>query len=539
MSLLGSGEGKTRHNGEHLWSLKERRGAICFVSALALFAFLIHGYHPFAEDGGLYLAGVKRVLKPGMYPYQSGFVLGHLRFSVFAPVLASVVRTSGIGLEALLLMTYLATTWATLWSAWLLAERCFRGEARFGAVGLLATWLALPVAGTSLMLMDPYVTARSISTPCILLALYYALNFLMRWRQHDEYDIPSLTKTGVWLLGAALMHPLMAAYGFGSIIALGAGAAQRRKTWLLATAALCGASILLATILRIVGQPESADYRQVAMSRYYWFLSQWHWYEWIGLAGPMLILGFTAFARAGKDDNPARISLARMSITAGSAVVIVALLFARPHAESLLVARLQPLRIFQIVYTIMILFVGAQLSIWLGKRKLHWVATFGVLAAIMFYSERQTFPSSTHIELPSRRQSNSWVQAFEWIRNNTPKDALFALDSDYITKPGEDAQSFRAIAERSALPDYSKDGGEAAITPSLTKAWEVGQTLQAKLSERSDSDRIASLRPAGVSWVVLAHQAVTAFPCAYTNAAVKVCRVPQQIPSGPLLQALR
>jgi hypothetical protein len=233
-----------------------------------------------------------------------------------------------------------------------------------------------------------------------------------------------------------------------------------------------------------------------------------------------------------------------MCITAGTASVVVALLFARPDSASLIVARLQPLRIFQIIYTVMILFVGAQLSLWLGRKKLQWAATFGVLATIMFFAECQTFPSSHHIELPSEQQKNSWVQAFEWIRNNTPKDDLFALDSDYITKPGEDAQSFRAIAERSALPDYSKDGGEAAITPSLTSAWKMGQTLQFRLSERSDQDRIATLAPAGVDWMVLTKDANTSLPCAYANGAVKVCHLPAQplrnrVIRGSVLEARR
>ena len=52
------------------------------------------------------------------------------------------------------------------------------------------------------------------------------------------------------------------------------------------------------------------------------------------------------------------------------------------------------------------------------------------------------------------------------------------LDSHYITSPGEDAQSFRAIAERSAMPDYSKDGGEASIMPGLTSAWMSGVVAQ-------------------------------------------------------------
>jgi hypothetical protein len=505
---------------------QENRSAIYLVTALTVVALLIHGYHPFAEDGGLYLAGIKRVLEPGMYPLESGFVLGHLRFSVFAPVLALVVRISGAKLETILLLLYLGAIWTTLWAGWLIARRCFQGRGRVGAVALLATWLTMPIAGTSLMLMDPYVTARSISTPCTMLALVYAFDFLSQWHRYGELDREAMAKLGIALAIAALMHPLMAAYGFGCVLALGVAVTRRRRTWLIGMAALCVSAIAVATILRMVGQPESESYRQVAMSRYYWFLKEWHWYEWIGLAGPLVILGYTAFGLRRKNHSPAQIALARMCIVAGTAAGLVALIFARPDATNLLVARLQPLRVFQIIYIVMILFVGAQLTTWFGDKKLLRTITFAALAAIMFTAERETFPSSAHIELPMERQNNEWVQAFEWIRNNTPKGALFALDADYITKPGEDAQSFRAIAERSVLPDYSKDGGEAAITPSLADSWKAGQFLQSRLSERTDGDRIASLKPAGVNWVVLSRKAVTAFRCDYANAAVKVCRLP-------------
>jgi hypothetical protein len=508
------------------------------VTALTLLAFLVHGYHPFAEDGGLYLAGIKRVLDPGMFPHEAGFVMGHLRFSLFAPGVAALVRLSGMRLETVLVLLYIASIWATLWAAWLMAARSFHGKAHLGAVALLATWLTLPVAGTSLMLMDPYVTARSISTPCILVALAYALEFLMQWQQSGRYDREALIKIILAMIVAGSMHPLMAAYGFGCLLALGAVIVGRQK-WLIAMSGLSVFAVTAGAILRYAAQPESSGYKQVAMSRYYWFLGQWHWYEWLGLVGPMVILGFVASVTQKRKNSFAFVSLARACVAAGTAALLVALIFARPNTTNLLVARLQPLRVFQTIYIVMILFVGAQLGTWLGTRKLRWAVTFAVLLTIMFFAERKTFPDSAHIELSSERQSNAWVQAFEWIRTNTPRDALFALDADYITKPGEDAQSFRAIAERSALPDYSKDGGEAAITPSLTEDWRLGQTLQAKLSERSDKERVASLRPAGVTWVVLARGAVTSFRCEYANTAVKVCHLPTGNFSSSYLEASR
>jgi hypothetical protein len=150
-----------------------------------------------------------------------------------------------------------------------------------------------------------------------------------------------------------------------------------------------------------------------------------------------------------------------------------------------------------------------------------------LLGAIMFAFARSAFPASRHLEFPWTTPRNPWVQAFLWIRDNTPKDALFALDADYINAPSENAQCFRAIAERSSLPDYSKDGGEASIAPGLTTEWKAGQQAQQLLSAPTTTDamRIATLAPLGVSWLVLDARAATNLDCPYANATVKVCRL--------------
>ena len=103
---------------------------------------------------------------------------------------------------------------------------------------------------------------------------------------------------------------------------------------------------------------------------------------------------------------------------------------------------------------------------------------------------------------------------------------MFAMDAQYITKPGEDAQGFRAIAERSVLPDFSKDGGVITNMPELATAWWQGQVAQARLNTEGDDQRLAALRPMGVTWVVLERSAVTGFDCEYANELVKVCRLP-------------
>jgi len=148
-------------------------------------------------------------------------------------------------------------------------------------------------------------------------------------------------------------------------------------------------------------------------------------------------------------------------------------------------------------------------------------------ALAMLFAQLREFPSSAHVELPWRFQAtqNPWVRAFLWCRDNTPQNALFALDGHYITTPGEDAQSFRAIAQRSVLPDFSKDGGEAAITPHLAKEWGKGFTAQVDLDQQTAPQLRARLAPYGVDWLVLRSDSPATLNCPYENEMVKVCRL--------------
>lgn len=502
---------------------RERLYGIGLVTGLTLGVVAVHGYHPYAEDGGLYMAGVKKLLDPAMYPHGSEFVTAHLRFSVFAPLVAGLVGMLPLSVEGIMLLLHLVSVWLTLFAAWMIAERCSESrEGRSGAVGLLAAWITLPIAGTSLMLMDPYVTARSFSTPLVLLALVS----ILEWKGGGRW--------GLWLgcgalVAAAVVHPLMAAYGAGCVLMLSCMLSETRAARVGTGLGLCGLAIAVAAVLQVCAPAESAAYVRVAMTRAYWFVWGWQWYEWMGLIAPIAILGWTI----RRPSTPAQRGLAQMGVAVGGTAMIVAGMFARAGCATHLVARLQPLRVFQMVYVVMILGLGA----WAGERLLRrsvvrWSSTAVVLGAVMVAGERATFPYSGHLELPPGMQTtlpqDQWVQAFLWIRQHAPKDALFALDAHYITEPGEDAQGFRAIAERSVLPDYSKDGGEAAITPTLAEAWVAGQGAQTRLEEASDEQRVRALGPLQVGWVVLRRVSTTQFDCPYKNATVQVCRLPLQ-----------
>jgi len=237
--------------------------------------------------------------------------------------------------------------------------------------------------------------------------------------------------------------------------------------------------------------------------------------------------------------QPAAQTLARTAILLGLLCTLCALLFAHESAPTHLVARLQPLRAFLLLYAVMLLLLGAMFYNACARAVLRadgWQRTIfralplvltSAMAAGLFAAERATFPASPHIEWPwqTDRTPNPWVQAFLWARANTPRDALFALDARYVNTDGEDAQTFRAISLRSALPDFSKDGGEASITPAVAATWLAGSEAQKNLSDLSGAERDHRLASFGVTWMILRTSARTTHACPYINSTVKVCRI--------------
>jgi hypothetical protein len=505
---------------------QERRISIGVVTALAFFALAVHGYHPYAEDGGIYIVGIKHTLFPSIYPQWTEFTVSHPRFSLFTVFIAALAKFSHVNLDVLLFVVHFISQWLTLFAAWCLMSLCSSRQAeKIGAVALLATWLTLPVAGTSILLMDPYVTARSISTPCSLFALYGILLFQSRLSLPQTKRWQGLALCCGALIIAALMHPLMAAYALGWVLILGLQLSEDKKVRDLGTSGLVFLALLLAWTFLKNAPAETQAHLQAEMTRSYWFLSNWTWYEKVGIVAPLIILAL--FASQNFERKKEKVALARMAIICPLTAVIVSLLFGRINSSSHIVAWLQPLRILQITYILLALFLGATLGGYFLKReKGRWLIVFSLLASIMFFAERCTFPDSAHFEFPGSTPRNQWVKAFLWVKSNTPKQALFALDSDYIIQSGEDAQNFRAISERSSLPDSIKDGGDAANNSKLASAWAQVQKAQKGLSEKSDFQRIEGLKPLGVNWVILRGDAKTDFSCFYRNGAVKICQLP-------------
>jgi hypothetical protein len=155
----------------------------------------------------------------------------------------------------------------------------------------------------------------------------------------------------------------------------------------------------------------------------------------------------------------------------------------------------------------------------------RWLVLFLPLILGMHLAQRQVFPASAHIEWPSAQPRNGWAQAFDWIRVNTPVDALFALNPAHMELPGEDENGFRARAERSMLADLVKDKGAASMFPPLSVQWaeQIEDQQHWKQFTKEDFKRLR--RKYRVSWVVVEQPGASGLECPYENSVVKVCRV--------------
>jgi hypothetical protein len=184
------------------------------------------------------------------------------------------------------------------------------------------------------------------------------------------------------------------------------------------------------------------------------------------------------------------------------------------------------MRSFHLVYIVFFVLVGGLIEEYVLRRSVwRWLGLFLPLAAGMWLLQRSAFPASPHVEWPGVRSGNTWASAFLWIRDHTPKDAVFALDPDYMLRPGEDMHGFRAVAERSALADLVKDSGAVSLFPRLADDWKR-QTQAAsgwETFQLRDFQKLAAEYP--VTWILTRSPGPSGAACPYQNRDLAVCRI--------------
>jgi hypothetical protein len=490
--------------------------------ALTAVALLIHGYHPYAEDAEIYLPGVLKILNPSLFPANAEFFGEHAGHTLYPNLIAFSVRATHLPLPWAAFLWHLISIFLLLAASWRLSSALFEDQrARWAAVALMAALLTLPVAGTALYILDQYLNPRNLAAFAALFAVAEVL--------HRKYG-----RAILWMSFAAVVHPLMASFAIAFCLWL--IVLDRYRPRFLGFAAALPFGITL--------DPPPPAYHEVALRQPYFYIQRWQWYEWLGLVGPVILFWMLArFARHRKMNNLELVSRAVIPfVLAATAATIVLSIPARFEA----LARLEPLRCLALTYMLLIVVGGGLLGQYILQARIwRWLVLFVPLSLGMYFAQRQLFPASAHIEWPWAQPLNQWAQAFEWIRANTPVDALFALNPGHMELPGEDENGFRARAERSMLADLVKDKGACSMFPPLSVKWleQIEDQKNWKHLRKEDLERLR--QKYNVSWVVLeqpgppehgqakhdpadhglADRSPAGLECPYENSAVRVCRV--------------
>jgi len=472
-------------------------------------ALLVHGYHPYAEDGEIYLPGVERILHPELFPAGGEFFQSHARLTLFPNLIALSLRVTHLPLETGIFLWQVASIFLLLLACWEISGLLFPGRrgARWCGVSLVAALLTIPVAGTALYVMDQYLNPRNLAAFAGIFAVTKVLE--------GKY-----ARAVLWIAFAACVHPLMWVFPFSFcalLIVMGKFESHKKSI------ALVGLAVLWPAIpLAPVSSPA---YHEVAKLHGYFFIQHWEWYEVLGAVAPIGL--FWWFARLAQTRQWGLLNrVCRACAVYGVIYLIISLVVDLPARFEAL-ARLQPLRSLHLLYIVLFVALGGFLGEYvLRDRAWRWLLLFVPLSLGMFSVQRSLFPESAHVEWPGAAPRNPWAQAFAWIRENTPADAVFALDPEYMHIAGEDEIGFRCLAQRSRLADGVKDNGVVSMFPMLAEEWWAQVQAQTPWRNFRVEDFSRLKKAYGASWVVVQQPGVSGLDCVYQNSAVQVCRIP-------------
>ena len=121
-----------------------RKRNTLLLLGFSILAFAVMGYHPGAEDDGLYLAAVKYRLNPSLYSHDSVFFLIQMQATFFDRWMAAFIRFTGIPVSAAeLLWQGIAIVW-TLFCCWGIARQLFKEQrAHWAGVAMVGAMFTL------------------------------------------------------------------------------------------------------------------------------------------------------------------------------------------------------------------------------------------------------------------------------------------------------------------------------------------------------------------------------------------------------------
>ncbi len=480
---------------------------------ISVLSFLTLGYHPGFEDDGVYLAAVEHRVNPDLFPRDAHFFTLQLQATIFDRFMAAWIHLTHLSIGTSELLGQCAAIVGILWAARRILKHCGMGwESQWAGVAMLGAMFSLPVSGTALYILDQHLHPRALATLLILVAVVLLMEV-------------KLLRAGLCLIAAFLFHPIMGAMGCSFCLFL-LLALRGRLDWMLRAERCSTQRVAFAAApLGWIFERPSPAWRAALQTRRYYFLYQWHWYEWLGALAPIALFWLLA-QWAARQGNRMLARLAAAVVAYATVQQSVAMVLDGPEALIRWIP-LQPMRYLHLVYLLLVLLAGALLGQFLLRAKpWRWAVYLAWIYGGMYGSQRAIFANTVPVEWPGAASGNAWVQAFVWIRTHTPEDAYFAVDPWYLESDGEDFHNFRALAERSVLADAVKDAAVCTQVPELADQWRQQRDAQIGLNGFSLAQMEALKAHTGANWALLSYPAHAGLDCRWHNRVLTVCRIP-------------
>ncbi|MBI2010488.1 MAG: hypothetical protein HYS86_04955 [Candidatus Chisholmbacteria bacterium] len=406
---------------------------------ITLLSFLVHGYNFATGDQSTYVPQVLKRVNPNLYTkdYLSQTAEGDLSFMF--PLMAGVLKTTGIDIEWLYFFLYLFFRWLVIVALYKLGLSLTGGK----KAALVATIiLSLPkfVGGTNNPTLDSAWIPRFFVLPLLL----WGLDCLVHRRYLLATFLTGITFTlhpysGVYL-GLFLFACFLTSGRFWSLIPKAILIAVIASGWFVIS--LIPAYLSRSSQLFM----DHVWFDIVSVRLPYNLISNWGLGALIALILPLL--GYLVF--------PHR--LLRLSLITAAIITLIHVVFGEIFKVAL-IFQLQLPRIW-LIPTYMG-YIG--LSFWLVKiwsRSLLTKLIVILVAVVLLTNFGRFSPGS--IDWPHHYQ-REWDKLQVWVRHNTPEDALLITPATRI--------GFRIRSERSIVAEI-KDGSSGLYSPSLARNWQ-------------------------------------------------------------------
>lgn len=396
------------------------------------------GYRYGVSDQAFYIPVVVRALEPAAYPRDAALIDAQGRLMLADEALATIVQTTGVSLETLFFVAYLASLALTWLALRAIGARVYTSG--WGTMALLAVFtLRHRIPRTSANSFEPYFHPRMLAFAICLLAVGAVLR-----RQ---------TWLAIALVGVSAVVHVTTALWFSVMIgvALAWLDVRLRRVAITLTAVALIASAWIFTVGPLRTRMDDVWLQAVA-SKDSLFATDWPLWAWVANLALLAVLWFAHRRRTTRGDATAE----ERALVWGATALVALFLVTLPlvHAHIAFVVQLQISRIFWLVDIVATIYL---LSLVRDAKVMRAVAVSLIAVSVARGAYVMLVERADRGLIAFGLPDSPWTDAMRWV-GTQPLDAQVLADPGHAWKYGT---SVRVAARRDVVFEEVKDSAIA------------------------------------------------------------------------------